>query len=74
VNTTAAIAALAAIWVLGLLSLALSLPEGFWTTAPDDIETRTQQGSQTHSKLDEAKPDTSPKTSATDHRRRSLGG
>jgi hypothetical protein len=69
VNTTAAIAALAASWVLGLLSLALSLPKGFWTTAPDDNE-----GFQTQSKLDEAKPDTSAKTSATDHRRRSFGG
>jgi hypothetical protein len=45
VNTTAAIAAIAGMWTLGVLSLAFSLPPGFWTADPDESETQTARRS-----------------------------
>jgi hypothetical protein len=47
VNAIVAIAAVAAIWALSVLSLALSLPQGFW---PDDSEAKDERGHRTHSK------------------------
>lgn len=57
VNLITAIAAIAAIWALGVLSLALSLPQGFW---PDDATTKNERNYRPEPKARVALHSTSP--------------